>query len=165
MARWFGLASAVPGAVLLLAGCGGSAGSMGNPLGPTGFPGGSATYASNGQRIYMTATSASGSPITYQGGPMAGMAGLSCATCHGPDGHGASSTMMGRLVEAPDITWPVLTGPDPDMDHPPFTEDTVKVAITAGLDPAGQPLDDLMPRWSMSATDLDDLIAYLKTLR
>jgi hypothetical protein len=41
----------------------------------------------------------------------------------------------------------------------------VKQAITEGINPAGEPLDEEMPRWSMSQDDLDDLIDFLKTLK
>ena len=33
-----------------------------------------------------------------------------------------------------------------------------------GLDPGGNPMEPAMPRWNMSDQDLDDLIAFLKTL-
>jgi cytochrome c oxidase subunit 2 len=130
-------------------------------------------YDSNGERIYFTATSNSGRPITAE---MAGMqmmhAGMmTCATCHGSDGRGGRVTMMMGTFEAPDIRWSQLTSGEHDdahgaagEEHPPYTEETVKRAITQGVDPAGQPLDWPMPRWQMSGQDLDDLVAYLKTL-
>ncbi|MBI2847543.1 MAG: hypothetical protein HYX83_00045 [Chloroflexi bacterium] len=49
-------------------------------------------------------------------------------------------------------------------EHPPYTEGTLKKAITCGIDPAGVSLDDNMPRWRMSDEDLEDLIEFLKTL-
>lgn len=129
-----------------------------------------AQFASNGERIYFTATSASGRPISYQGGPTGGMMmqRLACASCHGPQGHGGRVTMMMQTFEAPNVTWPALTEEHHEageMEHPPYTEQTVKRAITQGLDPAGHPLDAVMPRWSMSEEDLDDLVSYLKTLK
>jgi len=69
--------------------------------------------------------------------------------------------MAGLSFQAADITWLSLT----QNDQPPYTEGTVKRAITQGADAAGQPLDAVMPRWSMSAQDLDDVVEYLKTLR
>jgi hypothetical protein len=121
----------------------------------------SSDFTSNGQRIYLTATSASGTPISYQGGPMVGMmGGLACVMCHQTDGHGGQVTLMGQSFQPPNISWPGLIS-----DDPPYTEVTVKRAITLGLDSGGSRLDWPMPRWSMSASDLDDLVAYLKTLR
>jgi mono/diheme cytochrome c family protein len=77
-------------------------------------------------------------------------------------------------MDAPDIRWSALTGDehgeddhhgDEDgMEHPPYNATFFKQAVTQGLDPAGNPLDSAMPRWQMSAQDLADLIAYLKTL-
>jgi len=128
----------------------------------------STTYSANGERIYLTATSNSGSPITYQSsaGWMPGtmMMRVACATCHATTGHGGPVTMFAQSFVAPDITWPVLTGAG-DMDHPPYTEETVKRAITEGIDPGGHALDPAMPRWSMTPADLDDLVSFLQTLR
>ncbi|HYT77221.1 MAG TPA: cytochrome c [Vicinamibacterales bacterium] len=86
---------------------------------------------------------------------------LACVNCHGSTGHGGPVFMTGQAVQAADITWPALT----ETQQPQYTDDTVKRAITQGLDPSGAPLDDVMPRWSMSPQDLDDLVAYLRTLR
>lgn len=121
---------------------------------------------SNGQLIYNTSTSDSGQPITYTGGPGMMMAEeLTCATCHGPEGLGGTVNFMMRSYDVPNITWPVLSGPDPDMQHPPYTEETLKRAITDGLDPGGGPLEYPMPRWQLSAQDLNDLAAYIMTLK
>jgi cytochrome c oxidase subunit II len=150
--------------LLALAGCG----IVGNRAGSQE----GRSFGSNGERIYFTATDASGQAITYQGGPSGsamaggGMTGqLACATCHGSEGHGGQVTLMMQTFDAPNITWPVLTGPDASMDHPPYSVETLKQAITAGVDPAGHPLKAPMPRWSMSPADLNDLEGYLQTLR
>lgn len=77
--------------------------------------------------------------------------------------------MMMRSFRAPDITWGVLTGTehiengDGHEEHPPYTEETLKTAITRGVNPAGESLDENMPRWRMTDEDLDDLIEFLKT--
>jgi cytochrome c oxidase subunit II len=78
-------------------------------------------------------------------------------------------------MTVPDIRWLSLTASDHDhaateddhgdeMDHPPYTEDTLKRAILQGIDPAGEPLAWPMPRWRMGHEDLNDLIDFLKTL-
>lgn len=126
-------------------------------------------FRSNGERIYFTATSDSGQPITAE---MAGMrmihpGMMTCATCHGPDGRGGRVTMMMGTFEAPDIRYSTLTRADHDdahEEHPPYTDETIKRAITQGIDPAGEPLDWAMPRWQMSEQDLNDLLEFLKTL-
>jgi cytochrome c oxidase subunit II len=132
---------------------------------PYGGPYEGQQFSSNGQRIYFTAMSDSGQPITYRNGPTIGMmAQLACVNCHGPDGHGGRISMMMYTFDAPNITWPALTNPDP-TDHLPFTESTVKRAITQGIDEADKPLDRPMPQWSMTDSDLNDLINFLKTLQ
>jgi hypothetical protein len=137
-------------------------------------------YASNGERIYFSGTSASGR-ISYSDGDFGGMMGgrgmmgggqLACADCHGPDGRGGPHVMHMATMDAPDIRWSELTEAEhgdhddgeAEMEHPPYDKETFKRAVSRGLDPGGGPLDTAMPRWRMSETDLDDLIAYLKTL-
>jgi cytochrome c oxidase subunit 2 len=136
-------------------------------------------YASNGERIYFTGTSANGR-ISYSGGDTGGMMGgpgmmggqLACADCHGKDGRGGPHVMHMTAMDAPDIRWSTLTeaehgdhGDEEDeMEHPPYDEETFKQAVTQGLEPGGDSLEPAMPRWRMSEQDLDDLIAYLKTL-
>ncbi len=127
------------------------------------------SFTSNGQRIYFTATSSSGDPITPEGFTMM-MHRITCAECHGPEGKGGAVYMMMQQFDVPDITWQHLTKEEHTEggnheEHPPYTEETVKRAITEGLDPAGEPLESFMPRWQISQGDLDDLIDFLKTLQ
>lgn len=49
-------------------------------------------------------------------------------------------------------------------EHPPYTDETMKHAITQGVDPSGNPLDYPMPRWTMTEADLEELRASPKTL-
>jgi cytochrome c553 len=146
---------------LVLAACG--------PLGR-----GAGHYASNGERIYFTGTSANGR-ISYRGGNlgggMMGVGQLACADCHGSDGRGGQHLMHMTMMDAPDIRWSTLTEAEhgdhsdkEEIEHPPYDEETFKRAVTQLLDPGGNPLDPAMPRWRMSDQDLDDLMAYLKTL-
>jgi mono/diheme cytochrome c family protein len=163
-AKSAGLLLAVPSlvSVLLLASC----------YAPFGA-GTSVSYSSNGERIYVSATSSSGQRITSSGGVMM-MHQLACVNCHGSDGKGGRvGLMMMATLDVPDITWHNLTqedghdGPEDGEEHdehPPYTEETLKRAITRGLDPAGEPLDEAMPRWRMSEDDLDDLVDFIKTL-
>lgn len=130
-------------------------------------------YSSDGERIYFTAESSSGDPITYSGS-IRMMRTITCANCHGPDGKGGRVNMMMWSFNVPDITWDNLTeeehreeqeGGEEHEEHPPYTEETLKSAITRGINPAGEPLDEAMPRWRMSGRDLDDLVEFIKTLR
>jgi mono/diheme cytochrome c family protein len=176
------------------------------------------SFSSNGERIYYTATSESGEPISFTmgtdfdedampgygmmggmgtgmmgggmmgGGMMMGSdggqhSGMSCATCHGPDGSGGRYLAMGA-VRTPNIQYAILTGQveldedghegedeeghdeaeEEEHGHEPYTDETLKRAITEGVEPDGEELDSFMPRWSMSDQDLEDLVSFLKTL-
>lgn len=88
---------------------------------------------------------------------------VACVSCHGPQGKGGPvCMMMTGCFDVPNITWPVLTGPY--EDHAPYTMNTLKQAITQGVDPAGNQLDANMPHWQMSTQDLNDLIGFIQTL-
>ncbi|MBI3077704.1 MAG: c-type cytochrome [Deltaproteobacteria bacterium] len=136
-----------------------------------------ASYASNGERIYYTGVSARTGPIPVSGGPMwMGMRGGGCVGCHGVRARGGVPVMMGGTIPS-DIRYQALIQekhaareegqehPSSTREHPPYTDDLIKRAITQGVDPAGRSLDWTMPRWAMAEPDLDDLVAYLKTLK
>lgn len=124
-------------------------------------------YRSNGAQIYFTATSQRGTPITsdFRMGMMAG-GRVACVTCHGPDGRGGQVRMMMSTFDAPDIRYETLTSEEhgQEDEHEPWTDGTIKRAITVGFEPDGEPLDEPMPRWTMSEADLDDLLDFLKAL-
>lgn len=131
---------------------------------------GKARYDSNGERIYYTGVSERSGAIPASGGPMwLGMHGGGCVACHGIRGRGGVPVMMGGTIPS-DIRYEALTrGEHLEGEgirkHPPYSDSLIRHAITRGLDPAGNLLDWTMPRWAMSEEDLNDLIAYLKTLR
>ncbi|MDF1500871.1 MAG: cytochrome c [Anaerolineales bacterium] len=127
-------------------------------------------YASNGERIYFTGASESGPPIRAQMEGMRRMPGgrSGCASCHGADARGARVSMMMSTVTAPDIRWEHLTEEEHDgehgEDHPAYTAETFKRAVTEGLNPSGEELHWIMPRWEMSDSQIDDLISYLQSI-
>jgi mono/diheme cytochrome c family protein len=154
--------------LVLLSGCDGGTGS--NPMSMNDIP---RAFASNGERIYFTGVSASGKPIRARGGDAAmgmhmQMHGGGCATCHGDDREGRR--LMPRFwIKAPALTAEALFGDDDhkkDSDghgnHGNYDAVSLRLAIIEGVDPAGEPLDQAMPRWSMNESDLNDLIAYLQ---
>ena len=129
----------------------------------TGLPPG---FVSNGQLIYFRGLNDRGERIPFEGGAMwLYRQGGSCVSCHGTDGHGGNPVMMGTELPG-DIRYHHLTeeGHEEGEEHPPYTDEAIRCAITLGLDPADQPLDPTMPRWQISDQDLDDLIEFLKTL-
>ncbi len=127
-----------------------------------------AEFSSNGEMIYYTGFNESGQKIPIRDGlPWLYVHGGSCVSCHGVNGKGGVPIMMSNVIP-PDITYEALTVEDEHTDehekHPPYTDETIKIAIREGKDPAGDEFDRAMPKWQMSDSDLDDLIEYLKTL-
>lgn len=132
-----------------------------------------AAFISNGERIYFTGINASGIRINANGGyGMMGMHrqmhGGGCASCHGAAREG--QRLWPRFWnKAPALTADALFGGDAHEndsdghgDHGSYDADSLRLAITKGLDPAGEYLDQAMPRWTMSRADLDDLVTFLK---
>jgi mono/diheme cytochrome c family protein len=120
-----------------------------------------------GQQLYERGTSASGTAVSASIGPGAPVAGsvLPCANCHGLDGLGRAE---GGIVPA-NVTWDALTKPygvqrADGRTRPPYTDRSVKRAITMGLDPDGKALHKAMPRYTLTLADASDLVAYLKVV-
>ena len=91
--------------------------------------------------------------------------GFPCVNCHLAGGAGQSE----GGVRSADITWFTLTkeygGPRPSgRTHPPYTYESVRKAVTGGVDPAGNALASAHPRYGMDSEDLDDLLAYMKVM-
>jgi mono/diheme cytochrome c family protein len=123
---------------------------------------------SRGKIIYTTGRSPSGRELSYWlvgGGQRLPAGGVTCATCHGEDGRGERE----GNPRAPDITYEALTKPGhvtlpSGRKRAPYTDALLARAITQGLDSSGQQLNLLMPRWSLSESELKDLLRYLKRL-
>lgn len=119
-----------------------------------------------GQQIYLKGTSASGQEIVavLNGSTTVPASAMPCANCHGVDGLGRPE---GGVMPS-NITWEALTKPysveTNGRQHEAYTERTLKRAITIGIDPAGNSLEATMPRYRLSLADIDDLLAYLKSL-
>ncbi|SFM60393.1 c-type cytochrome [Methanolobus profundi] len=125
-------------------------------------------FDSNGETIYYTGYNESGERIGFTYGPnWLYVHGGSCVNCHGVDGKGGVPIMMSYVVP-PDITYDSLTSEEHEMEdgeeHEVFTDESIKVAISEGVEPSGEELDLAMPRWQMSDGDLDDIVEYLKEL-
>jgi ABC-type branched-subunit amino acid transport system substrate-binding protein len=121
-----------------------------------------------GKQIYVQGTSSSGREIlAYLGDASLEVPGsaMACANCHALNGQGKPE---GSVIPS-NLTWEALTKPygvtHPDgRTHPPYTERALELAITRGLDPAGNKLLNIMPRYQMAREDMADLIAYLRRL-
>jgi len=128
------------------------------------------TAAENrGKQVYTQGTSPSGKEIlAYFGDSSLEISGsaMACANCHGLDGQGKPE----GGVNPSNLSWESLTKPYGvslvnGRSHPPYTERGLELAITRGVDPAGNKLQNIMPRYQISRDDLTDLILYLKRLR
>jgi ABC-type branched-subunit amino acid transport system substrate-binding protein len=121
-----------------------------------------------GKQIYFQGTSPSGKPIlAYLGESALEVPGstLPCAGCHGSDGQGKRE----GGVDVSNITWEALTKPygvthASGRKHAPYTNRAIELALTRGLDPSGNKLVTVMPRYSMSREDIADLTLYLARL-
>jgi hypothetical protein len=161
---------------LLLIACGTYPSYGGRPaqgMGPTYSNSGNGNFASNGERIYFTATDNAGNSIPYTGGPAYGgmmMDGaLACVSCHGSDGHGGVHPMHMQTMDAPPITYDALvqmmveeSGGTPQPAG--YTLEDFRRSVVLGQHPDGDQLDQDMPRWQMNDADLADLLDFLKTL-
>ncbi len=120
-----------------------------------------------GKRIYFEGRGAGGSIDAIFGRDNVRMPAVlvPCVNCHGSDGLGLPE---GGMVPTP-TTWQYLTKPyghrhPSGRTHGPYDEDSVIAMLAGGLDPDGNLLDPLMPRYDMDAADFDALIAFLKRL-
>jgi ABC-type branched-subunit amino acid transport system substrate-binding protein len=120
-----------------------------------------------GRQIFEHGTSASGRAIEASIAGDTRVAGsiVPCANCHGPDGLGRPEAG----VVPSNISWDALTKPygfthADGRTHSPYTERLLRRAITMGIDPAGNTLNNAMPRFQLSMADAADLVAYIKKL-
>lgn len=121
-----------------------------------------------GKQIYLQGTSPSGKAIrAYMGDASLELSGamVPCANCHGIAGQGK----VEGGINPSNVKWEALTKPYGvthvnGRKHPPYTARGIELAITRGLDPAGNKLLLAMPRYEMSKEDLNDLVVYLKRL-
>lgn len=140
----------------------------GTQYGGSAFGLGQRTFSSPGERLFLTGRDANGTAIPRLNRSMAGMmvTGGGCADCHGPDGRGRTVNAMMGSFETPDIRWSTLSSPQDPEGQPqtPFDEAIFGHAVRDGVDPEGQRLKSPMRRWQVTDQEVQDLIAYLKTL-
>jgi ABC-type branched-subunit amino acid transport system substrate-binding protein len=89
---------------------------------------------------------------------------FACATCHGTHGEGGRESG----VDTPPLNWKRLTSPSVSSvtarRRDAYTPETLRRAITAGVDPSGARLYPGMPRYTMPDKNLTELLAYLERL-
>jgi ABC-type branched-subunit amino acid transport system substrate-binding protein len=123
---------------------------------------------SRGKQIYLHGTSPSGDEVTaYVGREAVALpaSAAPCASCHGPDGRGRPE---GGVIPT-DIRWSQLTKVyghvhEDGRRHPAFDKAGLARVLKTGLDPADNRLDQSMPLYTLSNSDMADLVAYLTHL-
>jgi len=89
---------------------------------------------------------------------------FACATCHGTHGEGGRESGIDTLP----LNWKRLTSPSVSSvtgkRRDAYTPETLRRAITTGVDPSGTRLYSGMPRYNMPDKDLTELLAYLERL-
>ncbi len=92
-----------------------------------------------------------------------------CGACHRRSGMGASEgqevvpAVTGDILYAP-LRLPTLKPPLPPTQRAAYTDETLKRAIRDGIGPDGQAFNPFMPNYPLSDTELDSVIAYLRSL-
>jgi len=121
-----------------------------------------------GKEIYLAGSSPSAEPLIAVLGEnrlrLPGRA-VTCGGCHGHDGTGRPESGITPY----NVTWKYLTKSyghihDSRLQHPPFTEQSLKHYLRTGIYPGGGKGDPSMPSYEVSDRDLDDLVAYLRRL-
>jgi hypothetical protein len=134
-----------------------------------------------GERIYREGTLPSGEPLmaVVKGDiPVVGTA-FSCVSCHLRSGLGS---LEGGVITPPTtgkkLYQPLYTGAERSLaerkkipayfqsiaHRPAYTDKTLADALRMGVDPDGQEMNPVMPRYFLDDRDTGILIAYLKTL-
>ena len=90
-------------------------------------------------------------------------ASFPCSNCHGLRGEGSKE---GGL-QPPPLDWRSLSSPHQSQltrnKRAPYTDVTLARSISLGVDSSGGRLHPGMPRYKMTASQMADLIAYLKS--
>ncbi len=140
-----------------------------------------ATVSLPGQRIYRDGVLPSGELLraTVQQGVQLRGADAACAKCHRRSGLGGSEgsnnirPIAGRLLFQTTNSGPLASPSAKGRSvsagagvaaRPAYTEASLVQALRDGIDPAGHRLDPLMPRYTLSDTEAEQLHAYLAVL-
>lgn len=118
-----------------------------------------------GQEIYERGTSGGAEIRATIGGAEVAASLVPCASCHGGDGRGRaeggtvpSDIRHTTLTRHYDVTAPS------GRRHGPYDDRSLVRAIAMGVDPAGNPLSEVMPRYQLKRDDAATLLAFLKML-
>ena len=121
-----------------------------------------------GRRLYLEGLTPSGEPLRALVGfgqtPLSGQV-VACGNCHGADGKGrAEGGVLPSQIGWQELTKPYGHSHATGRKHGAFNERSLTRAVNEGLDPAGNRLDWAMPRYALSRSELEALLAHLKRL-
>ena len=129
-----------------------------------------ASEAQLGKTIYMHGVDERGQAIPNVLNGLASEAAFGCVQCHRESGIGTSES--GKTI--PPVSWTLLGSPQPSDDSSRFypiqnkrkAYDSASLhrVLTTGIDANGEPIDSLMPLYSVTREQSHQLMAYLKTL-
>ena len=132
-----------------------------------------------GRRIYQQGLLTDGQPLRAVSAGNARLSGeqAACIVCHRRSGMGsregaqAVSRITGPALYARPVPyWPVRPGrevrvkPSRRDTRSPYDDSTLARALREGIDPDGNPLTTLMPRYALSEADTRAVITYLRQL-
>ncbi len=131
--------------------------------------------SSAGESIYLHGILGSGAPLvaTRAGAEPVTGEQAACVNCHRRSGLGSeerSTSSSFPPISAQFLFHPLTGGPvlpyipGARLKRQPYTEDTLARAIRAGVDADGRAMSYLMPRFAISDTDMQALIAHLRAL-
>ncbi len=113
----------------------------------------------HGRRLYTQENSASATAVSLAGGITAPIRTFPCSGCHGLDGQGGKE---GGVV-VPPISREALKRSHGETEAEQF-EKRVKLAVRDGTTPDGRALHPMMPRYPLTDSEIESLVAYLGEL-
>jgi ABC-type branched-subunit amino acid transport system substrate-binding protein len=120
----------------------------------------------SGRRIYTSGSGSAGAIRASMGdGETVEASLVPCASCHGRDGRGrAEGGAVPSDIRRETLTRPYDVTSSTGRRHGPYDDRTLLRAITMGIDPAGNRLSNVMPRYQLARADGAALVAFLSTL-
>ncbi len=91
--------------------------------------------------------------------------GFPCASCHGQTGQGTPERgAIPAELSRGALTRPYTVRTSSGRVRQPYTLSAFRVAVRDGLDPGGQALSEVMPRYTLTERQLTDLWNYLSVM-
>ena len=114
--------------------------------------------SNKGRLIYQQGITIDNASANIAGGMGMDVKSYPCQSCHRQDASGAFE----GGVNVPAITWGALTKRRPSEIKTAYNPQKIKRAISSGVNSKGEALHPLMPRYTFSERDLNNLLDYLE---